>query len=764
MYNPLVNPPMLLSVSRAIKTEKGKYWVQHLTMVARTLLAWHFLIVSRAIKTKMGKYWVRPCSHSITKTFSVSLQMMYHTNNMLLLYSRATKTEKGKHWVACLITVQITVMQKKKSTSNPLLKMNSLYFVLKVNLSHLKTYSHRVCHTVRIILILPTIIELRITYLGLQSGTWLMQTTNVTNLYLIRLHITNINLWILKIVPYNDLMIYTGQEVVWGNVPDIIQAHTLVRRSAMPNFMQVRIPVKSQLNVAAWKKYLHSYWDKQLIDLIQYDFPLDFNREVHLASTYVNHASATQHSQHVSAYIQTEMQYGAIYGPFAQSPFPCHVSPFLTRDKPDSDKRRVILDLSFPSGQSVNDGVPKNKYLGSYFDLKYPSVDHIVDSLKELGTGALLYKIDIKRAFRHLRIDPGDLDLLGLKHDQYYIDGNLPFGFRHGSVFFQRCSDAIRFIMADTFGYPNLYNYIDDLVYTGLPGVIHQSYHTLLALLQDLGLEISISKLIEPTHIAVCLGIEINSVNRTLQIPREKLTQIQQICQQYVSKKKVTKNQFQSLLGSLLYITKCVKPARFFLNRMLQLLRDSTDKTRINLNTEFFRDLNWFNTFLAQYNGITFYDNQIIHATVYLDACLQGLGGTFDNMVYALPLPLSFKNYSIVHLEILNLVVALKLWGPHWKDKTVEIKCDNMAVVEVLKSGRARDSILAMCARNIWLLSAMFNVELVVNHIPGCHNVVADLLSRWQGTMADNNTLNKLIPDHIWLPIHIDLTMLNEHI
>ena len=120
----------------------------------------------------------------------------------------------------------------------------------------------------------------------------------------------------------------------------------------------------------------------------------------------------------------------------------------------------------------MNDGVPKDKYLGSYFDLKYRSVDHIVDSLKELGTDALLYKIDISRAFRHLRIDPGDLDLLGLKRDQYYIDGKLPFGFRHGSVFSQRCSDAIRFIMADTFGYPNLYNFIDDLVYTGLPGEI----------------------------------------------------------------------------------------------------------------------------------------------------------------------------------------------------------------------------------------------------------------------------------------------------
>ena len=228
--------------------------------------------------------------------------------------------------------------------------------------------------------------------------------------------------------------------------------------------------------------------------MIEYGFPLDFDRKCTLESTHTNHASAIKHSEHVADYIQTEMQYGAIYGPFAQTPFPCHISPFLTRDKPNSNKRRVILDLSFPSGNSVNDGVLKDKYLGPYFDLKYPSVDHIVNSLKQLGPDALLYKIDISRAFRHLKIDPGDIDLLGLKHESYFIDGTLRFGLRHGSVLFQRCSDAIRFIMSHTFGYANLYNYIDDLVYTSLPGEIHRSYQTLLALLQELGLEVSQSK------------------------------------------------------------------------------------------------------------------------------------------------------------------------------------------------------------------------------------------------------------------------------
>ena len=263
---------------------------------------------------------------------------------------------------------------------------------------------------------------------------------------------------------------------------------------------------------------------------------------------------------------------------------------------------------------------------------------------------------------------------------------------------------------------------------------------------------------------AVCLGIEINTVNRTLRIPNDKLKDIQQICLDYVTKQKVTKSQYQSLLGSLLYITKCVNPARFFLNRMLMLLRENTHANCIKLNSEFHRDLNWFNTFLLQYNGITFYDNVPTQATVFLDASLQGLGGVFQDMIYTLPLPRGFKRYSIVHLEILNIVVALKIWASLWKDLTIEIKCDNMAVVEVLNTGCARDAILATCARNIWLLAAMYNVHIIVNHIPGVSNVVADLLSRWQGTATDADKLHKLLPNFQWVPVHIDHTKLNEDI
>ena len=256
-------------------------------------------------------------------------------------------------------------------------------------------------------------------------------------------------------------------------------------------------------------------------------------------------------------------------------------------------------------------------------------MDNIVDKLKQLGDSALLFKIYISRAFRHLKIDPGDLDLLGLKHGSYYIDGTLAFGFWHRSVYFQRCTDAVRYTMHHKFGYPNLQNYIDDLIYPAMPHEIHEAYASLLSLLNDLGLEISEKKLIPPTSKAICLGIEIDAYNKTLSIPLEKLEEIKNMCNTWTTKIRATKTQLQSLLGSLLYITKCVKPARYFLNRMLHLLRNNHDCRTIHLDKDFHQDLNWFVTFLTQYNGVTFYDIQEVQETIVLDTCLQGLGELF---------------------------------------------------------------------------------------------------------------------------------------
>ena len=69
-------------------------------------------------------------------------------------------------------------------------------------------------------------------------------------------------------------------------------------------------------------------------------------------------------------------------------PFDIHISPFMTRAKSDSQSRRTIMDLSFPKGLSINDGVLKDTYLAIDFRMHYQSIDSIIQTLNELGPSA----------------------------------------------------------------------------------------------------------------------------------------------------------------------------------------------------------------------------------------------------------------------------------------------------------------------------------------------------------------------------------------
>ena len=182
----------------------------------------------------------------------------------------------------------------------------------------------------------------------------------------------------------------------------------------------------------------------------------------------------------------------------------------------------------------------------------------------------------------------------------------------------------------------------------------------------------------------------------------------------------------------------------------------------IKLSQQFHCDLNWFQDFLKQYNGVTFFNNKPVDFQVYLDASLSGLGGAFRPSVYALPLSTEFQDLYITQLEMLNVVVALKVWSQLWADKKVKIHCDNQAVVEVLTTGKTKDPFLATCARNIWLIAAIFNIEIIVIHVPGQNNHIADLLSRWVITVNSEDKVRQYLPNFIWINTHIDLTKLNQ--
>ena len=102
----------------------------------------------------------------------------------------------------------------------------------------------------------------------------------------------------------------------------------------------------------------------------------------------------------------------------------------MTRAKSNGGTR-VIVNLSWPIGASVNDNVPDNVFDFMSFDFKYPTIDNIVQKKSQIGPSALLYKMDLKRSHRNLKIDPMDCEVLGLSWRQRTYVALPGFGFKH---------------------------------------------------------------------------------------------------------------------------------------------------------------------------------------------------------------------------------------------------------------------------------------------------------------------------------------------
>ena len=74
--------------------------------------------------------------------------------------------------------------------------------------------------------------------------------------------------------------------------------------------------------------------------------------------------------------------------------------------------------------------------------------------------------------------------------------------------------------------------------------------------------------------------------------------------------------------------------------------------------------------------------------------------------------------------------MGVALWGRSWLGRTIRCRCDNMAVVAILKSGSSKDERAMHLMRSLFFFLASYNVILLGKHIPGVENGGADALSR----------------------------------
>lgn len=117
--------------------------------------------------------------------------------------------------------------------------------------------------------------------------------------------------------------------------PEFTKMYEDIRAQAAPNFLGAQIPVKSGLVITEWEHRLQEYHDQLLCKFLKFGWPLGYHRLSPPKTVTSNHPSALQYMPHVRQFIEAELEYEAVLGPFKNCPFSqwCRLSPIMTRPK-----------------------------------------------------------------------------------------------------------------------------------------------------------------------------------------------------------------------------------------------------------------------------------------------------------------------------------------------------------------------------------------------------------------------------------------------
>ena len=225
---------------------------------------------------------------------------------------------------------------------------------------------------------------------------------------------------------------------------DLLQLDARRARGAVPPPQQL-LGVNTPLSWREWDRQLSAHPDQRLrsylVQGIRDGFRIGFAGVVRgwQRCPTQNMQSAREQPKVVDDYLAEECSTGRMVGPLQPDLFSqVHPNRFGVIPKGRTGKWRLIVDMSFPAGSSVNDGIDE-----SLCSLKYVGIGDAVKGIAERGPGTQLAKVDIKSAYRNVPVHPDDRWLSGmLWREGLFVDTTLPFGLRSAPKIFTALADA----------------------------------------------------------------------------------------------------------------------------------------------------------------------------------------------------------------------------------------------------------------------------------------------------------------------------------
>ncbi|KAF5384159.1 hypothetical protein D9615_003180 [Tricholomella constricta] len=499
-------------------------------------------------------------------------------------------------------------------------------------------------------------------------------------------------------------------------------------------------PVPSRLVHDAWSFYLADYPDRTFVDsllnIIQFGANIGFLGDNYEQSCK-NLKSASEAADFTSTSIQSLLDNSHAAGPYPSPPLPkFRCSPLgAVGRKRNPGKLRMINHLSWPQGRSVNDGIPDCEA-----HIVYDMFGCAVRDLRHLGTGALMAKLDLKEAFRHIPIRAADWHLLGFHWGaKFYHLLVLAFGLKSAPYIFNLFAEALHWIIQRHIP-AALRHYLDDFLLIFHPSsdplVCNAAIEWVTALGNELGLAFQDSKTVHPCTQLEFLGLELDSLAMEARLPSDKLAYLTELLDTWALKKQCTLRELQALTGFLQFASQVIPKSRTFIRRLFDFSCTFTSPfaTR-HIPKSAMSDIHWWRTFSSHWNGVMLITPSLPSLSIYTDASgSKGLGGIMNDQWFSARTPRRHRPRDIQFKEIFAVLHAILCWGDNWSGHHITFFCDNGAVVAWLNSGTAKSPHAMPVVRAISMMAAYLKFSYSSVWIPTEENALADAASRFQYT------------------------------
>ena len=521
-------------------------------------------------------------------------------------------------------------------------------------------------------------------------------------------------------------------------------------------------PAKSLVDADKLRNCAVKYGYQDLATLSKVCEDLEFGADIGCVGEFrrpsraTNAPSAYENGKQVTDAVCDWLAKGFAYGPVPMSQVPktAKFSGIMTRPKPNGSVR-IILNLSAPVGQAVNEGIDN-----SQFPTSMSSTTKWLRVLHRAGRNAKICKVDWSDAYKHVAVRAKDTDLQWFQWGGYaFKELCLIFGGVSSAGIFDRLAKIVLFIVVQKSGFRHdmVCQHLDDCC--AAAPFNSNALELYDAVFSEVAIELGVKlaprddpeKSFSPAQSGIILGVHYDTTSWTWSLPEEKLIRLLHLLRSFLSVDSCQQHLIWTAVGKLQHIKALVPSGKFNIDHLIRANSVSLERTcMIPLSVGFKRQTWFWFSMLRLCSGVgPIPDPDQGLPPWAVDVYTDSAGGAWEGMKGAgacTPTWWAFVPWSIKinrgcigpsNRQLGRMMSALELVGPllvisagySWcRNTPVKIWVDNAGSVFIWKKGYSSSCLLSSTlVKAIATVAAGLSCHVELEKITRCSTPLADM-------------------------------------